>query len=419
MAKEFRLPDIGEGVSEGEITKWLVKEGDRVTEDQPLVEVMTDKVTVEIPSPFRGVVVKRAASEGSTVKVGEVLVVIGEEGERVTKEPPAGGQPKVEHRVATPGPQAAASAEVETQRPPPLGKPLATPAVRKLAREMSVDLSRLKGTGPHGRTTEGDVRTFAARGPSSRPETSAPPTPQVEVQRVERGERTPIRGLRKRIWEHMAKSEQHIAPFTYVDEVDVSELVALRDRMKGAAEREGVKLTFLPFVVKAVVAGLKEFPSLNATIDEEHQELIIRQEYNVGIATATDEGLIVPVVKDADRRSLLDIAKEVERLAKAARDGKLQLPEIQGGTFTITSLGAAGGLLATPIVNHPEVAILGIHEIKKRPVVDENDKIVIRSMMNISCTFDHRVIDGHVGAAFTKEVARFLSDPAHLLIRGV
>ncbi len=425
MPKEFRLPDIGEGVAEGEITKWLVEEGQEVREDQPMVEVMTDKVTVEIPSPFRGVVLKRMAPEGATVKVGDVLVVVGEPGEAPGKGPTP--SPMAPARAEPPAAKLAASTSMPggaaQGSPSTGGRVIATPAVRKLAREMGVEMSQVRGTGPHGRITEDDVRAFAASPRAPRPRVdlageAVPSRPTAPATTVAE-ERIPIRGVRKRIWEHMARSEQYAAPFTYVDEVDVTDLVALREKSRAAAESEGVKLTYLPFIIKAVVAGLKEYPTLNARVDEEKQEVILLRRYNVGIATATDEGLIVPVVKDADQRSILDLGREIERLSAAAREGKLQLQDVQGPTFTITSLGAMGGLLATPIISHPEVAILGIHEIRRRPIVDDHDNIVIRSLMNISCTFDHRIIDGHVGAAFTKAVGRYLTNPTLLLLRGV
>jgi len=228
-------------------------------------------------------------------------------------------------------------------------------------------------------------------------------------------ERVPIKGLRKRIAEKMAKSEATAAPFTYVEEVDMTALVNLRERLKEAAEGKGVKITYLPFIVKALVAALKEHPTLNASMDDERQELVVKRYFNVGIATATEEGLTVPVVRDADKKDIWGLAREIDRLATAAREKRLTLPEVQGGTFTITSLGKEGGILATPIINWPEVAIVGIHKIEKRPVV-RNDQVVIREMLYLSCTFDHRVIDGHVGAAFVQSLVKYLEHPALLFI---
>jgi 2-oxoglutarate dehydrogenase complex dihydrolipoamide succinyltransferase (E2) component len=433
MPFEFRLPDIGEGIHEGEIVKWLVKEGDIVREDQPMVEVMTDKATVEIPAPRAGKILKLNAKEGETVKVGSVLVIIEELGE---------AKPEPKREVVEAPPQrepepvaAAVSTTATTVAAPPPPSPtaapaqrvLATPATRKLARELGVDIAQIRGTGPGGRVTDEDVRRFAAArtapqppppSPAPTPPPAAPAFAPSAVVTDRREERIPLRGIRKRIAEHMHQSKTTAAHFTYVDEVDMTELIQLREQMKPLAEQKGVKLTYLPFIVKASVAALKEMPILNASIDEAKGEIVIKKYYNIGIATATDEGLIVPVIKDADRKSLLEIAMEIERLAKAAREGKVALSDLQGGTFTITSLGALGGLFATPIINYPEVAILGIHEIKKRPVVRDN-QIVIRDIMYVSLSFDHRLIDGDVGARFCKKIISYLENPKLLFLELV
>lgn len=432
MPFEFKLPDIGEGVHEGEIVKWLVQEGDFVKEDQPMVEVMTDKATVEIPAPRAGKIIKLHAQEGEVVKVGSVLVTIEEaqapapvlkaEPKRepmATLEKP---EPKPEPvRAQPPGAPTAGTATVMAAP----ARVLATPATRKLARELGADITQIQGTGPGGRITDDDVRQFAsartappapAPTPAPAPQPTAPayaPTPIMSTDGRE--ERIPVRGIRKRIVEHMHQSKTTAAHFTYVDEVDMTELVQLREQMKPLAEQKDVKLTYLPFIVKACVAALKEMPLLNASLDETKGEIVLKKYYNIGIATATDDGLIVPVIKGADRKSLLEIAREIERLAKAAREGKVALPDLQGGTFTITSLGALGGLFATPIINYPEVAILGIHEIKKRPVVREG-QIVIRDIMLLSLSFDHRLIDGDVGARFCKKIISYLENPKLLLL---
>ena len=400
MAREFKLPDIGEGVHEGEITKWFVKEGDAVKENDPLVEVMTDKVTVQIPSPVTGKILERRGKEGEVVKVGATLVVFGEATESVAGPAPPSA-------TAPPPPPARVPA---SEAPSPTGSEvLAAPAVRRLARELRVDLASVRGTGPSGRVTEADVRGAAQRGAPA----PAAPAPRLAASGVPSAgeERVPIHGLRKRIYDKMAKSNTTAAHFTYVEEVDMSHLVQLRERLNEAGSRKGVKLTFLPFVIKACVAALKEFPSLNAAVDDEKQEIVLKHYYNLGIATATDEGLTVTVVHEADAKDLWALAKEVERLATAAREKKLSLQDVQGSTFTITSLGKEGGILATPIINWPEVAILGIHKIEKRPVV-RDDHIVIRDMMYVSCSFDHRIIDGHVGAAFVQSVKNYLEHPA-------
>jgi len=407
MAREFKLPDIGEGVYEGEVVKWFVKEGDAVKENDPVVEVMTDKVTVQIPSPVTGKILQLRAKEGEVVKVGATLVVFGGEGESL---PPDLAAPRPSVTPAPPGKEAAT--------PPPTGSGeiLAAPAVRRLAKELSVNLAAVRGSGPQGRITEEDVRK-TPRGPAAALPISAPrpafSVPGPAAHGAE--ERIPIHGLRKRIFEKMAKSNMTAAHFTYVDEVDMSQLVHLRDHLKETAERKGVRLTFLPFFVKAILMALREFPTLNASVDDERGEIVVKRYYNVGIATATDEGLTVTVVRDADKRNLWDLAKEIERLATAAREKRLSLDDVQGSTFTITSLGKEGGILATPIINWPEVAILGIHKIEKRPVV-RNDQVVIRDMMYLSCSFDHRVIDGHVGAAFVQAVRNSLEHPALLFV---
>src|SRR5213593_1697670 len=336
MAREFKLPDIGEGVHEGEVVKWFVKEGDPVKENDPIVEVMTDKVTVQIPSPVTGKILQLRAKEGEVVKVGSTLVVFGEAGEAVPIRPEAarpGAPPPVPTRTEAP------------PAPSPTGDVLAAPAVRRLAKELNVNLAAVRGSGPQGRLTEDDVRK-AAHGPTRTTVVTPPPSAAAAPSGSE--QRIPILGLRKRIFEKMSKSN--------------------------------------------VTAALVEHPTLNASVDDERGEIVVKRYYNIGIATATDEGLTVTVVHEADKKSLWDLAKEIDRLAAAARDKKLSLQDVQGSTFTITSLGKEGGILATPIINWPEVAILGVHKIEKRPVV-RDDQIAIREMMYLSCSFDHRVID--------------------------
>ena len=403
MAREFKLPDIGEGVHEGEVVKWFVKEGDAVKENDPIVEVMTDKVTVQIPSPVTGKILQLRAKEGEVVKVGNTLVVFGEAGEIAPPRPettrPASAPPPPVMTVAPPAPG-------------PSGEVLAAPAVRRLAKELNVNLAAVRGSGPQGRLTEDYVRK-AAQGPSR--VAAAVAVPAAPIAPTAGEQRIPIHGLRKRIFEKMAKSNATAAHFTYVEEVDMTQLVHLRDHLKPTAERKGVKLTFLPFFVKAVLAALVEFPTLNSSVDDERGEIVVKRYYNIGIATATDEGLTVTVVHEADKKSLWDLAKEIDRLAAAARDKKLSLQDVQGSTFTITSLGKEGGILATPIINWPEVAILGVHRIEKRPVV-RDDQIAIREMMYLSCSFDHRVIDGHVGAAFVQSVRNYLEHPATIFV---
>lgn len=411
MAFEFKLPDIGEGVHEAEILKWLVKEGDQVKEDQPLVEIMTDKVNAAIPAPRAGRILKRFGKEGEVIKVGSVLLVIGEAGQSAPGAPSA------------PAPQAPVAIEPEravgvgAAAAPSAGKAQATPAVRKLAREVGLNIDEVAGTGPGGRVTEADVKAAKAGTAPAAPArvVASGPMAPTSIPSGEREERIPLRGLRKRIADHMHEARQHAAHFTYVEEADMSEIVALRERAKKVAEAKGVKLTFLPFILKAVTHALKDHPMLNASLDEAKGEIVIKRYYNLGIATNTDQGLVVTVIRDAERKSILELAREVEALAEKARTGKLTLTDIQGSTFTITSVGKLGGVMSTPIVNYPEVAILGVNKIEKRAVVVD-DKVVIRDRMNLSISLDHRVVDGYVGAVFLADVIKYLEDPNHFLL---
>ena len=396
MAYEFKLPDIGEGMAEGEIVRWLVKEGDLLGQDQPMVEVMTDKATVEIPTPRAGRVLERRFKEGQRCPVGEVLIVI---------EPSAEPEAALASSAKTPGP---------TPGPEAGGAVLATPATRRMARELGVDLSHVRGTGPGGQITAADVRG-AKVGSSTDEAFDDQLTPNVALASSAGDVRVPFRGVRRMIAEHMLLTQRQTAQFTYVEEVDCTELVELRDKAEGRLSGYGIKLTYLPFFVKAAVEALKKHPQLNATLDEAAGEIVQRRDYHIGIAAQTPEGLMVPVIRHADRRSLLDLAREVERLAVAAKDGRVSPRDLGGSTFTITSLGVLGGIVATPIVNYPEVAILAIHKIAKRPVVVD-DKIVIRDMMNLSMTVDHRLVDGYDAATFVAEMKASLETPGLIFL---
>jgi pyruvate dehydrogenase E2 component (dihydrolipoamide acetyltransferase) len=421
MAYKLELPDIGEGVVEAEVQKWFVKPGDDVAEDQPLVEVMTDKATVVIPSPKRGRVVKLFWKEGDLAKVHAPLVELELDGAAVAT-PPAPARP-----------EPAAAAAPQASRAPvavaPAGaKALATPAVRAMARELGLDVNVIAGTGPGGRVTKEDVEAFRngtnghqrrveqPRPPPDAPGPAPEPSPPTPLPPPTADERVPLRGIRRKIAENMARSKRTAAHFTFVEQVDVTELVRAKDRMAAAAKEEGVKVTFLPFVVKAAVAALRKHPRLNATMDEERQELVLRARRDIGIASATEEGLVVPVIRGADRLSILDLAREIERLAAASKAGRLRPEDVGHSTFTITSLGALGGLFATPVLNHPEVAILGIHRIRPTPVVRDG-QVVVREVMHLSVTSDHRVVDGHEAAAFAYEVIRALEDPSVMFLR--
>jgi pyruvate dehydrogenase E2 component (dihydrolipoamide acetyltransferase) len=408
MTYELRLPDIGEGIAEGEVVKWLVKEGAEVEANQPLVEIMTDKVNVEIPSPKKGTILKLMAKEGQVVKVGQVLLAIGEKGEQKST-PPTFQSP-------TAAPRAQAPPKEDSVPLPPsiktLAKPheiLATPATRKLARDLGVDLSLVQATGPAGRIIDEDVQRFKQLG-----KTATPVGLQVTGPRgVE--ERIAFRGIRRKVAEHMVKSKEATAQVTHVDEIDMTEIVQLREKAKASAEKRGVKLTYLPFIIKSLIPALKQYPYLNATLDEENAEIVLKKYYNIGIATDTENGLVVPVIKDAEHKSITQLASELGSLGEKARTGQLALDEIQGGTFTITNVGGIGGVFATPIINYPEVAILGVHKITKRPVVKDG-QIVIRDMTYLSLSFDHRVLDGAMAARFVTTIKQYLEDPKLLLL---
>jgi|CZKU01.1.fsa_nt_gi pyruvate dehydrogenase E2 component (dihydrolipoamide acetyltransferase) len=445
---EFKLPDIGEGIAEGEIVSWLVRPGDAVTEDQPVVEVMTDKATVTITAPKAGVVLETRGRVGEIVAVHGVLVVFELEGAGVPLAPPSHARASEANgskdiaiasaiaRSVDDGPAATAVGDLRETLPGMKSagrayyndRPLATPATRKLARDLSIDLRNIPPSGPDGRVTKTDVEGFTlpapgadARGtePSTTTSTSTSTTGGAAAGDASRSEeRVPMVGIRRKIAQKMTLSTHTAAHYTFVDECDATALKALRARLKGAAEARGAALTFLPFVVKAVVAALKKHPILNTTLDETHNEIVFRKYFHIGIATATDAGLVVPVVRDADRKGLLEIARDIERLSSEARAGKARPEDLSGSTFTITSLGAKGGLFATPIINFPEVAILGVHQMKTRPVVRDG-QIAIGDVMLLSLSFDHRIVDGHVGAAFALDVIAYLEAPETLLLEMV
>jgi pyruvate dehydrogenase E2 component (dihydrolipoyllysine-residue acetyltransferase) len=355
VAYEFKLPDLGEGLTEGEIARWLVEEGQEIAEDAPLVEIATDKTTVEIPSPASGTVSRILVPEGEVVPVGTVLVVIGGDLGHVLV-------PGTETRPEEPSPPASPRREAKVR---------ATPLVRKVAQELGVDLATVTGTGPQGRITEDDVRA-ASSGHVPVPGTETGPE----------GTRVPLRGVKRQMFEHLTRAHLEIPAVTWVEECDFSNVDLKR---------------LVPLVLHAVTESLREFPELNARVED--QELVLLDRYDLGIAVQTEQGLVVPVVHGADRLSLDELDVEVRRLAEAAQEGALKPQELRGGTFTVTSAGKAAGLFVTPLINHPEVAILGIHRIEERPVVRDGE-VVVRRMGNVSVTFDHRVIDGKRAAEF-------------------
>jgi pyruvate/2-oxoglutarate dehydrogenase complex dihydrolipoamide acyltransferase (E2) component len=432
MAFNFYMPDIGEGVVEGEIVAWKVKVGDKVKLDQPLVEVMTDKATVELPSPRAGTIAKINFKDGDICPVGKVLVVIDEEGGTAVAAPPDNGHGKPERQK--PSTQVEMHRQIGNTIPPPLSssgggiqvvdategreRVLATPATRRLARQLGVEIGRVPATGKHGRVTAEDVKRFQGNGGAAPAIVKQPAHAPIAIAKGGDEERVPLRGIRKKIAESMARSVHTAAHFTYVEEVDMTELVAVRERAKSRAAERGVKLNYLPFILKAVVSGLKKWPQLNASLDETTQEIVRKKYYHIGIAAQGPQGLAVSVVRDADKRSIFDLAQEIDRLGEAVRAGTATREELTGSTFTISSLGKLGGVLATPIINFPEVGIVGVHKIEEKPAVRDG-KIVARHLMNLSISVDHRLADGWDGAMFLQDVKTLLEDPTTMFMEMV
>lgn len=424
---ELKLPEIGEGVIEGEIVQWLIAPGQSFARNDAIVEVMTDKATVEIPAPFDGVMQEHRASEGDVCAVGSVIAI-------VAVGAASAAEPSASPAVAT---APASAARTDTKIP-------ATPAARALAREHDIDLGRIP-MDERGRITKRDVVAAresgltppaappapaaapapapAARIPAPTPAAAPAPKPApapVRTPTVDRNDEIiPFRGMRRRIAEGMVRSYTTAVHYTYVEQIDVTRLVALREQAKQAAKQQGVSLSYLPFIIKAVCHALRRFPIVNAELDEANARIIMKKRYHIGVAAATEQGLMVPVIHDADTLSLLDLAREVARLGEGAKAGKLSREELTGSTFSITSLGNIGGVLATPILNYPEVGILGVHAIRKVPVVNDDDQIGIGHIMNLSVSLDHRVVDGFEGASFLQEVRRYLEDPTLLLLAGI
>ena len=396
MLRDFTFPDVGEGIAEGEIVRWLVKEGDWVKEDQELVEVETDKAVVTINSPYTGQIAKLYGREGQIVKVGELLTTIEGTGD------PA---PAIEFGKKDSGTVVGSVIEEETEVIRPI---LATPAVRSLAKQMNVDLAEVKGTGREGRITKEDVEA-AAGGVARQIRAVADAYGSVE--------KIPLRGIRRTVAKRMAEASKRIADVTIWEDADITDLAQVRAKEKTIVEGNGVRLTYLPFLIKAVLAALKSHPYLNASLDEQAEEIILKKYYNIGIAVDTNEGLMVFVIKEADYKNILDLAKEGATLAEKARLRKIELADLKGSTFTITNYGIVGASYGTPIINHPEVAILGLGKIEDRPVV-RNGQIVIRKMMPLSLAFDHRVIDGVEAGRFLGVVIQHLENPELIPLAG-
>ncbi|MFC4427337.1 dihydrolipoamide acetyltransferase family protein [Deinococcus navajonensis] len=503
--KEVLLPELAESVVEGEILKWLVEEGDTIALEQPLCEVMTDKVTVELPSPVAGVLSKRLANEGDVVAVHAAIALIDESGRGAGTAAPSTAQPSaaqaIQDTAENPGTadarlptqaqeereqltgdaggsivearhlpkadddssslfkafasdeavkvQGLGNRQPAPQAPPQMparndGRVLAVPAARQLARELGVDLTRVQGSGPNGRIRVSDVLGHsqaasaapaqpAAPAPASAPAASAQSSsrsaqgglPVAPVQyRTPKGyehleERVPLRGMRRAISNQMVASHLYTVRTLTVDEVNLSKLVEFRARVKDEAKAADVKLSYLPFIFKAVTVALRKYPSLNTSFDEATQEIVQKRYYNMGMAVATDAGLTVPVLKDVNQKSVFDLAREVVDLASRAQAGKLQPDELAGSTFSITNIGSIGALFSFPIINVPDAAILGVHSIVKRPIVDEHDNIVVAHMMYLSLSFDHRLVDGAEAARFCKEVIRLLENPDRLMLEAM
>jgi pyruvate dehydrogenase E2 component (dihydrolipoamide acetyltransferase) len=419
---EFKLPVIGEGIAEGEIVKWLVKQGDVVKEHQSVVEVMTDKATVEVPAPASGTITKIHVKDGQTVPVGTVLFSLATAGAAKTAAAP---QPAAAVPARAPAMAMAAAAPAAPAAPARGSdeKVLAAPSARRVARELGIDLHSVPGSGRNGVVRRADVEAFAQNGSrSTSAPAAAPARPQyapVVLAPGERETRVPFRGVRRKIAEAMVRSKFTAPHFTVVEEVDVTQLVALKDQAKAMHAASGVKITFMPFIMKATAMALAQHPMLNAHLDEGAQEIVRYGYVNLGIAMDTDNGLIVPVVKNVDSKSILQLAVELAELAERTRAGKVKPDELKGSTFSITNAGNIGGTLATPIINYPDVAILGVHRIMKKPGVVETsmgDRIEVRQYMNFSCSVDHRLADGADGARFLVLMKKLLENPGLLAL---
>ncbi|HIG96342.1 TPA: 2-oxo acid dehydrogenase subunit E2 [Candidatus Woesearchaeota archaeon] len=420
MVYEFKFPDVGEGVVEGHIVKWLVKEGDTVQVDQILAEIETAKAIVEVPSPKAGRILKIYHQEGDTIKVGETLVMFGEQGEQVPQQlMPKVPTTTIETRQSTTG-----NLPATPYHPQPTTQRIALPATRKLAEKLGIDISKVNGTGQGGRISDEDVKAASVAAPPSSPEAMHPATqpgtpsragPKISFESFGRTIRVPMSNIRKVIAKRMVEAAFTIPHVTHVEEVDVTELDKIRKEKKDEAENKGFKLTFLPFVMKACIVALREHPYINASIDEEKEEIVLKKYYNIGFAVDTGQGLMVPVIKNVDNLSIMQIAKEITKLAEEARTREIQPQNLQGHSFCITNIGSVGGIMATPIINPPDSAILGMYRMNEVPRV-VHGQIVPRKVMNLSLTFDHRTIDGAQAGRFMLSIKKLLEDPHQLLL---
>ena len=437
---ELKLPELGEGVHEGELVKWLVKVGDVVKDDQLVCEIMTDKATIELPAPFHGKVTKIAAKEGQVVHVGQVMLEYEGAGASASAtsastSAPAAHAPAPVAAASAPAPVAAAAAPAAMAASAPVasggamlsvgGRVTAAPATRKLAREAGVVITSVPGSGPSGRVMKEDVERLISGGAGATA-AGAPTLARAPMARpfgapAQLEERVAFKGLRKKIAEKMRQSKDKAAHFTYVEECDATALVQLRAQAKDIGAKQGVKVTFLPFVMKAMVAALRKYPILNSTLDEQAGEIVYRNYYNIGLSIQTEDGLTAPNVKNVESKSVLQLAKEIQELVDRARAKKLTQEDFAGGTITLTNAGSIGGLFATPVINFPEVAILGFNKIFRKPVVVmENGKetIAIRDWTYFSISLDHRIVDGAMGAEFMNEFIRYIQNPSLMILEG-
>jgi pyruvate dehydrogenase E2 component (dihydrolipoamide acetyltransferase) len=420
--QDIKLPELGEGVSEGELVKWLVKSGDSVKADQAIAEVLTDKATVEVPTPIAGIVKEIKFKSGDVVKVGSTMITLESSGTASA----SAAIPAASHiATAMTSTNVVATVSAANNIFPPVAdsRVLATPATRRLARETGIDINALSGSGLAGRVTRDDVisATGAAAGTSAPTSSTRPnvigqiPKPAYQGPAGAIEERVQLIGIRKRIAENMQRSKLVIPHFTIMDEAKVDQMVALRESLKEHAEKNGTKITYLPIVIKAMIATIREFPMFNASIDDAAGEIVYKKYFNIGFAADTPNGLVVPVIKNADQKSILEISKEILDLSKRARDGKLKPDEMKGATITVTNIGSIGGTYATPVINHPEVAILGMYKIDEKPVI-KNGQLSAIKVMNYTVTADHRLIDGAVAARFLAAFISRIENPGKLLV---
>lgn len=407
---DFSLPELGEGIYEAELVRWLVKPGDTVKRGQGLLEVMTDKATMEVPAPFAGTINSIAGEVGQRLKVGDLVLSYTSTGSADAV--PASMARRAESVVATAAPVAVAVNGLPAATPA-TATPIAAPSVRHLARKLGIDLANVHGNGPGGRILIDDLTRHIKRAPAEKP---AKREPQFIQDFGTPGTRIRLQGLRRKIAEHLVEATRRIPHYSYIDECEITEMVKLRSSLRDPCASRGLKLTYLSFFIKAASLALKEIPIVNSSLDEATQEIVLHDHYHVGIAVATPGGLVVPVVHDADKKDIYTIAAEVDRLAHDAKAGHVKLNDLRGGTFTVTSIGNIGGLISTPIINHPEAGILGVGKVVKRPIFDSAGAIRPADMIYLSFSFDHRIVDGAVGAAFGNAVVQHLQNPAALLL---